>query len=1101
MCKQTKVFGVRCLSLLVCLALTMGLLPAAAAAPESRPAAGEPVTVARANTDYAISPDSAVIQVGATKQLTVTNLPKGATVAWSSDKTDVADVSSKSGQVTNVRGVSAGSATISAKITGEGNKWTVTRTCKITVNKPTATISGNLTLAIGESGTITVSNIPAEASSIAWSTTSNAISVSSNNTISGGKSTCTVKGVSATSKVNVTATIKYKNGGSDTVLTCGVTVTNPSITLSSGNLTLGVNQNTTVKATTVPSNKASDVLWTSSNTKIVGVGKSNGQSYTGASCVLYGNATGSATVTASFKLDGKEYKQSITVDVENIAGTIRYTTNGDELVHLVAADFNKACRALNLKALDYIIFDSLSTSYGTLYYDYSTNTERGTAVNTSRRYSYSGSYPISDLTFVPKASSSGTAVFTYTGYSSDSPAAVFTGTIEIVVGSSSGDLTYTIERNGTLSLSETDFNRFCRNATGSELDYVRFTSLPTKSQGALYFKYNTRNGDYDHEVTTGSQERYYYRGTDALSEVTFVPGDNYTGTVTIKFTAYSVSTGSNSTVNGTLTVTVGKGNAADITYETEKNEPVTLDVQDFNDYCKDITGRSYNLDYVTFTLPSSSRGVLYSAYSSTASSSKNTRLTSSTRCYRSTRTGVYLEDVTFVPANNYTGSVSIPFTGYDTDGNKFSGTMRIYVGSGVGDITYSAELGKSVTFKLSDFTDYSRSETNSNLNYVTFDLPAASVGTLYYTTSGSNSREVRDSTRFYRNQSPQVDAVTFEPARNLTGTVKIPFDGVASNGDSFSGTVVITYKDAIKEASVIRYTTTGTPVRLQLRDFTSACDARGGTTLSYVKFAIPDNNYGKLYNSYSSAAVNGGQINVNLSYNVTGSPALGDVVFLPKAGFSGIAVLRYTGTDKDGLSYAGTVEIAVTAPVVSAYFTDVGSNYSWAAASVDYLYQAGVVNGTDATHTRYAPAQNITRGDFVLMLYRAFGLQAAGTASFTDVPQNSYYAGAIASAKALGIATGGGDGTFAPGSPLTRQDAMLLIQRTLNATGYTMRDGNAAVLSGFSDRANVAGYAQGAVAALVQAGIIKGDQNGRLNAASPLTRAEMATILHRVLTM
>ena len=113
MCKQTKVFGFRCLSLLVCLALTMGLLPAAAAAPESRPAAGEPVTVARASTDYAISPDSAVIQVGGTTQLKVTPTPpKEATVTWASDKTNIATVST-TGLVT---GKAAGTATITATV-------------------------------------------------------------------------------------------------------------------------------------------------------------------------------------------------------------------------------------------------------------------------------------------------------------------------------------------------------------------------------------------------------------------------------------------------------------------------------------------------------------------------------------------------------------------------------------------------------------------------------------------------------------------------------------------------------------------------------------------------------------------------------------------------------------------------------------------------------------------------------------------------------------------------------------------------------------------------------------------------------------------------
>ena len=43
--------------------------------------------------------------------------------------------------------------------------------------------------------------------------------------------------------------------------------------------------------------------------------------------------------------------------------------------------------------------------------------------------------------------------------------------------------------------------------------------------------------------------------------------------------------------------------------------------------------------------------------------------------------------------------------------------------------------------------------------------------------------------------------------------------------------------------------------------------------------------------------------------------------------------------------------------------------------------------------------------------------------------------------------------------------------------------------------------ARPAMAAMAQAGVIKGDQAGRLNPTGTLTRAEMATILHRALTL
>ena len=39
------------------------------------------------------------------------------------------------------------------------------------------------------------------------------------------------------------------------------------------------------------------------------------------------------------------------------------------------------------------------------------------------------------------------------------------------------------------------------------------------------------------------------------------------------------------------------------------------------------------------------------------------------------------------------------------------------------------------------------------------------------------------------------------------------------------------------------------------------------------------------------------------------------------------------------------------------------------------------------------------------------------------------------------------------------------------------------------------------MAALVKAGVIQGDDSGRLNPTGSLTRAEMAVILHRVLTL
>ncbi len=82
-------------------------------------------------------------------------------------------------------------------------------------------------------------------------------------------------------------------------------------------------------------------------------------------------------------------------------------------------------------------------------------------------------------------------------------------------------------------------------------------------------------------------------------------------------------------------------------------------------------------------------------------------------------------------------------------------------------------------------------------------------------------------------------------------------------------------------------------------------------------------------------------------------------------------------------------------------FKDLGA-FSWANEAISYLYSRSVVSGTNAT--TYSPEESITRGDFMVMLYRAYKLGSLTTASgnFSDVVSGSYYFNAIAAAKELG---------------------------------------------------------------------------------------------------
>ena len=183
--------------------------------------------------------------------------------------------------------------------------------------------------------------------------------------------------------------------------------------------------------------------------------------------------------------------------------------------------------------------------------------------------------------------------------------------------------------------------------------------------------------------------------------------------------------------------------------------------------------------------------------------------------------------------------------------------------------------------------------------------------------------------------------------------------------------------------------------------------------------------------------------------------------------------------------------------VAASPFRDITEAFDWAAPAVSYLYSKGIVKG--GGDQKYHPTDNVTRGDFILMVTRAFNLTSSSTDNFSDVPLGTYYYSAVATAKYYGIVTGS-DGKFSPGAYLSRQDAMVILNRTLNAKGISIAQGTAGDLSVFSDASQVSDYAVSAMASLVRAGILTGS-DGKLNPRSMITRAEMAVILYRVLVM
>jgi hypothetical protein len=178
-------------------------------------------------------------------------------------------------------------------------------------------------------------------------------------------------------------------------------------------------------------------------------------------------------------------------------------------------------------------------------------------------------------------------------------------------------------------------------------------------------------------------------------------------------------------------------------------------------------------------------------------------------------------------------------------------------------------------------------------------------------------------------------------------------------------------------------------------------------------------------------------------------------------------------------------------------FADV-SETSWYSSAVGYLAARSITSGTDAEH--YSPNAAITRGQFIVLLLNAYGIipDATATDNFADAG-NTYYTNYLATAKRLGVATGSGDNQFQPEVQITRQELFTLLYRSLVALGELPSEKKAVTLSDFGDVGDIAGYAQEALQALVERGVVTG-ANSKLSPKEVTTRAQAAQVIYNLLS-
>ena len=400
------------------------------------------------------------------------------------------------------------------------------------------------------------------------------------------------------------------------------------------------------------------------------------------------------------------------------------------------------------------------------------------------------------------------------------------------------------------------------------------------------------------------------------------------------------------------------------------------------------------------------------------------------------------EDVAIVAPDGTVTAVKVgtaTITATAVDGSGKSAVCKVTVTGGTtpsqpGSSTGGSSGGSSSDRDSHDSNPVIKTETKNNTDGSTTKTETRRDGSVTQTTTGKDGSVTKAETK------KDGSSVTENKAADgSTGTVKTDKNGQTEAAAKVSGKAV---EDAKKNGEAVKV-----PVEVEA--------TRNSSTAPTVSIELPKG---------------AGETKVEIPVsNVT--PGTVAVLVYPDGTEE---ILKDSIPTEDGIQL--TVDGSATVKIVDNSKGFIDTRNHWAKDEIDFVSARGLVNGMSATiyapnasttraqlwtilarqngadlnggNTWYEKAQNwakdkgvsdganhnaaINRAQMVTMLWRAVGQPTAGgTANFTDVPTDSYYAQAVAWAVENGITTGVGNGHFDPTGTCTRAQIAAFLARSM----------------------------------------------------------------------
>ena len=913
-----------------------------------------------------------------------------------------------------------------------------------------------------------------------------------------------------------------------------------TVSVTAGNTTLKVGNTTTVSVTDADGNAVTGVTLTSDHTDIVSVIDSS---------TIKALKVGSATITAMVTEDGKTQTlgsvqitvelgvtaitadpSSIEIDADNaktasLSVTLTGAAAGDVLAVQSSDESVVTAQAGSITlpgGTCTVTLTAVKTGTAAVTLSCGTATAQ-VAVTVKATKDHTVTFEKQKLTVEKDKTATNTATKAMDGdkltYASSNTAVAAVKEDGIVTGVAAGTatITATVKNASDVIVGTASYTVEVADAYKIELSAApsSLTAGSASTVSATVYQYMTDRGYVPYQQSVELTWNAYKENVADLggsnpSKVVKTTTSSGSSSVTL----YTYATGTSKTavqvpvmvsvtISGTpyqafpLSVSVSPASAPSFAVHEEDY----FDPDDFSEAVDGATGR-YAGKLSAITIEGSNGGSVYE---------NGSRVSSSTKYYVSGARNKLISSLYFRTSSTSTTNAYFTYIGYDADGDVIA-AGKVTLGDESVDMEYSASFGGSVTFLESDFSKAFSGKAGEKLDYVTFAMNRATVvmnnktyslndgsnAAIFgwaYTTSKATTKLSSTDKCYYQASYTQLDLdeVTYVTGSYRTKyTVYLPYTAVGTSGSRYEGYTAITVSgDDSITASGASMKTLG------------AADAvlRAYPNAAYVMFKQPAVSEGRLlYNFRSVAAQNYTAVDYSKDqFYLSGTSAknlyLDSVFFLPAADCSTQIRLAFTvyGTSGTQLG-SGELTVRVASKTASSVFSDVNARTcSWAANAVDFMNEYGLVKGTGTS--TFGWKGNMTRGDFVLILYRNAGSPSVYGVSnpFTDVKSTDYYYEAILWAYRNNVVNGTSTTTFGPKGKITREQIASILWRLAGKPVYS------ASLRSYTDYASVSDYAYDAMSWAVGSGYVKGS-GAKLSPKNNATRAEVAVMLHRYLT-